>query len=59
MLEGGHLVTDEGLVVPGIDVTRPSVARIYDFWLGGKGTGGVPAARPVYALAAAAVKTGG
>lgn len=23
-------------VVPGIDVTRPSVARVYDFWLGGK-----------------------
>ena len=23
-------------VVPGIDATRPSVARVYDFWLGGK-----------------------
>jgi len=22
--------------VPGIDATRPSVARVYDFWLGGK-----------------------
>ncbi len=29
-------MTGEELVVPGIDVTRPSVARIYDFWLGGK-----------------------
>jgi O-methyltransferase involved in polyketide biosynthesis len=34
--EGGHLVTDQEPVVPGIDVTRPSVARVYDFWLGGK-----------------------
>ena len=23
-------------VLPGIDATRPSVARVYDFWLGGK-----------------------
>ena len=29
-------MTSEEPVVPGIDVTRPSVARIYDFWLGGK-----------------------
>jgi hypothetical protein len=29
-------VTDREPVVPGIDVTRPSVARVYDFWLGGK-----------------------
>jgi O-methyltransferase involved in polyketide biosynthesis len=29
-------MTDEESVVPGIDVTRPSVARVYDFWLGGK-----------------------
>lgn len=29
-------MTDQQPVVPGIDVTRPSVARIYDFWLGGK-----------------------
>jgi hypothetical protein len=34
--EGGHLVTHPEPVVPGIDVTRPSVARVYDFWLGGK-----------------------
>ena len=93
--------------MPGIDVTRPSVARVYDCWLGGHyedreladllqatatharfwnhdaaavaswlagldivppggcgagewvaGTGGVPAGRPAYPLAAAAVKTG-
>jgi hypothetical protein len=37
MLRGGrHLVTDEEPLVPGIDVTKPSVARIYDYWLGGK-----------------------
>jgi O-methyltransferase involved in polyketide biosynthesis len=29
-------VTDENPAVGGIDVTRPSVARVYDFWLGGK-----------------------
>jgi hypothetical protein len=29
-------VTEQEPVVPGIDVTRPSVARVYDFWLGGK-----------------------
>lgn len=29
-------MTDEELRVPGIDATRPSVARVYDFWLGGK-----------------------
>jgi hypothetical protein len=29
-------VSDEEPLVPGIDVTRPSVARIYDYWLGGK-----------------------
>jgi hypothetical protein len=29
-------VADEGSLVPGIDVTRPSVARVYDYWLGGK-----------------------
>jgi len=29
-------VADEDPVVPDIDVTRPSVARVYDFWLGGK-----------------------
>jgi len=28
-------VTDEN-PPPGIDVTRPSVARVYDYWLGGK-----------------------
>jgi hypothetical protein len=26
--EGGHLVTEQDPVVPGIDVTRPSVARV-------------------------------
>jgi hypothetical protein len=34
--EGGRLVTDEEPLVPDIDVTRPTVARVYDFWLGGK-----------------------
>jgi O-methyltransferase involved in polyketide biosynthesis len=29
-------VTDKVPPVGGIDVTRPSVARVYDFWLGGK-----------------------
>ena len=29
-------MTDEEPRVPGIDVTKPSVARIYDYWLGGK-----------------------
>lgn len=29
-------MSDEEPLVPGIDVTRPSVARIYDCWLGGK-----------------------
>jgi O-methyltransferase involved in polyketide biosynthesis len=29
------VVTDENPQVSGIDVTRPSVARVYDFWLGG------------------------
>lgn len=29
-------MADEEALVPGIDVTRPSVARVYDFWLGGK-----------------------
>ncbi|MGH3260687.1 MAG: SAM-dependent methyltransferase [Trebonia sp.] len=29
-------MTDREPVVPGIDVTRPSIARVYDFWLGGK-----------------------
>jgi O-methyltransferase involved in polyketide biosynthesis len=29
-------MADEEVLVPGIDVTRPSVARVYDFWLGGK-----------------------
>jgi O-methyltransferase involved in polyketide biosynthesis len=29
-------VTEQEPVVPGIDATRPSVARVYDFWLGGK-----------------------
>jgi hypothetical protein len=28
-------VTDQEPAVPGIDVTRPSVARVYDFRLGG------------------------
>jgi hypothetical protein len=46
-------VTEQEPVVPGIDVTRPSVAGR---WVAG--VGGVPAERPVYALAAAAVKTG-
>jgi len=32
----GVLVTDQEPIVPGIDTTRPSVARVYDFWLGGK-----------------------
>ncbi len=27
---------DEVPPAGGIDVTRPSVARVYDFWLGGK-----------------------
>jgi hypothetical protein len=42
-------VTDEEPLVPGIDANAGWMA----------GIGGVPAARPVYALAAAAVKTGG
>jgi O-methyltransferase involved in polyketide biosynthesis len=29
-------VSGEEPLVPGIDVTKPSVARVYDFWLGGK-----------------------
>lgn len=29
-------MSDEEPLVPGIDVTKPSVARIYDYWLGGK-----------------------
>jgi O-methyltransferase involved in polyketide biosynthesis len=29
-------VSGQEPLVPGIDVTRPSVARVYDFWLGGK-----------------------
>ena len=29
------VVTDENPPA-GIDVTRPSVARVYDYWLGGK-----------------------
>jgi hypothetical protein len=29
-------VTEQEPVVPGIDRTRPSVARVYDFWLGGQ-----------------------
>lgn len=29
-------MADEEVLVPGIDTTRPSVARVYDFWLGGK-----------------------
>jgi len=29
-------IDDDGLVVPGIDTTRPSVARVYDYFLGGK-----------------------
>ena len=29
-------MTEQEPVVPGIDVTRPSVARVYDYWLGGK-----------------------
>jgi O-methyltransferase involved in polyketide biosynthesis len=29
-------VTDEEPLVPDIDVTRPTIARVYDFWLGGK-----------------------
>ncbi|MGW6283278.1 SAM-dependent methyltransferase [Kribbella sp. NPDC055071] len=27
---------DRGLIAPGIDTTRPSVARVYDYFLGGK-----------------------
>jgi O-methyltransferase involved in polyketide biosynthesis len=34
--EAWPVVTDENPPVAGIDVTRPSVARVYDFWLGGK-----------------------
>jgi O-methyltransferase involved in polyketide biosynthesis len=34
--EAWLVVTDENPPVGGIDVTRPSVARVYDFWLGGK-----------------------
>jgi hypothetical protein len=29
-------VADEEPLVPGIDVTRPAIARVYDFWLGGR-----------------------
>ena len=29
-------MADEEPLVPEIDVTRPSVARVYDYWLGGK-----------------------
>jgi hypothetical protein len=29
-------VPDENPLVPGIDVTRPSVARVYDYWVGGQ-----------------------
>lgn len=29
-------MTDENPLVGGIDVSRPSVARVYDYWLGGK-----------------------
>lgn len=29
-------MTDENPPVGGIDVTRPSVARVYDYWLGAK-----------------------
>lgn len=29
-------MSDEEPLVPGIDVAKPSVARIYDYWLGGK-----------------------
>ncbi len=29
------VVTDENPPA-GIDVTRPSIARVYDYWLGGK-----------------------
>ena len=29
-------MADEEPLVPGIDMTRPSVARVYDYWLGGK-----------------------
>jgi O-methyltransferase involved in polyketide biosynthesis len=29
-------VADEEPLVPDIDVTRPTIARVYDFWLGGK-----------------------
>jgi O-methyltransferase involved in polyketide biosynthesis len=29
-------VADEEPLVPAIDVTRPAIARVYDFWLGGK-----------------------
>jgi rifampicin phosphotransferase len=32
----GWLVIDESPLAGDIDVTRPSVARVYDFWLGGK-----------------------
>lgn len=29
-------MADEEPLVPDIDVTRPTIARVYDFWLGGK-----------------------
>ena len=29
-------MADEEPLVPDIDVTRPAIARVYDFWLGGK-----------------------
>lgn len=35
-LEAWLVVTDENPPAGGIDVTRPSVARVYDFWLDGK-----------------------
>ena len=32
---GGRDMTDEHPGVPGIDTSRPSIARVYDYWLGG------------------------
>ena len=50
-------MTEQEPVVPGIDVTRPSVARVYDFWLGGKDNFAVDREMGGR-MTAAAVKTG-
>ena len=32
----GPLENDEPLALPDIDISKPSIARVYDYWLGGK-----------------------